>query len=412
MTMPFASLKKDLPAGFIVFLVAMPLCLGVALASGAPLFSGIIAGIIGGIVVGALSGSAVGVSGPAAGLVAVVLSAIHTLDGFDGFLTALILAGAMQIVLAALKAGVVAHYFPVAVIKGMLTGIGLIIVVKQLPLLVGFTGSKVSDFSMDQLSNSVMILAALSFITMLLWQSKFIQRAAIGRVIQTPLIMVLLGIAYHCVTRDTSLPLRAEQLVAIPVLNAVDDLSGLFTFPDFSVWQNPQLYVIAATLAIVASIETLLCVEAADKLDKQQRVTPVNRELFAQGVGNMLAGFIGGLPITQVIVRSSANIQSGGRTKLSTIIHGILLLLSVLLIPNLLNMIPYVSLAIILITIGYQLSEPAVFAAMYRKGMNQFIPFMVTAIGIVGFDMLMGVAMGLVAAFGLKVWQHKSLRWS
>ncbi|MDR6237919.1 SulP family inorganic anion transporter [Aureibacter tunicatorum] len=409
----FANLKSDIPAGVIVFLVAMPLCLGMALASGAPLFSGIIAGIIGGIVVGALSGSQVGVSGPAAGLIAIILNGIAVLGNFEAFLFALIIAGVMQIALGALKAGIIAYYFPASVIKGMLTGIGVIIIKKQIPLLFGYTGEEnffsflvsgndlIASFTMGAI-----VIGIISILIMVAWETQFMKNIPITKIIQAPLIVVVLGILYTSFLSIPGFELSANQLVSINIVDSFESFKGLFRSPDFTVWNNPQVYVVAATLAVVASIETLLCVEATDKMDPEKRVTPANRELFAQGVGNVLSGFIGGLPITQVIVRSSANIQSGGKSKLSVIIHGALLLITAILIPTILNKIPYVSLATILITVGFKLAKPSLFKDMYSKGWTQFVPFMITVLGIVTFDLLVGIGMGLAVAIIHILWNN------
>ncbi len=418
----FKYLKNDLPASIVVFFVAIPLCLGIALASGAPLFSGLIAGIIGGIVVGILSGSQVGVSGPAAGLAVIVLGAIATLGSWETFLLAVVIGGALQILLGILKAGIIGYYFPSSVIKGMLTGIGIIIFLKQIPHIFGYDASPEGDFAFKQLDGEntfselfnmldyitpgALVIAGISLGILILWESYLGKKYKIFKLIQGPLVAVTIGILYFVFTQDSSMGLKASQLVSVPVPDGITSFLGQFSFPDFSQIANPAVWITGATLAIVASLETLLCVEATDKLDPDKRVTPTNRELFAQGTGNVISGLIGGLPITQVIVRSSANIQSGGKTKISAIIHGFLLLISVMLIPTLLNMIPIAVLAAILIVVGYKLAKPSLFIKMYSMGWKQFVPFMVTVTGIVFTDLLKGIALGL--AVGIVVILIKS----
>lgn len=409
----FKYLKNDLPASIVVFFVAIPLCLGIALASGAPLFSGLIAGIIGGTVVGLISGSHVGVSGPAAGLAAIVLAAISTLGGFENFLLAVVLGGAIQIVFGILRAGIIGYYFPSSVIKGMLTGIGIIIILKQIPHFFGYDADPEGDFAFIQIDgentfseilNAVnhisfgpTIIALISLGILILWNSVLSKKSKIFQLIQGPLVAVVVGILFYAVNRESAvLGFNADQLVSVPVPDDTASFLAQFSFPNFGAIINPQIWVVAFTIALVASLETLLCVEATDKLDPEKRVTPTNRELLAQGVGNMLSGLIGGLPITQVIVRSSANIQSGVKTKMSAIIHGILLLISVILIPRLLNMIPLSVLAAILFIVGYKLAKPALFKTMYELGWKQFIPFMVTILGIIFIDLLIGLGLGLL----------------
>lgn len=405
-------LKNDVPASIVVFFVALPLCLGIALASGAPLFSGLIAGIIGGIVVGALSGSTVGVSGPAAGLAAIVFTAIGTLGGYENFLVAVVLGGVLQILFGLLKAGVVAYYFPSSVIKGMLTGIGIIIILKQIPHFFGYDSDPEGDLAFFQVDGETTfseIVHAINFISpgaaligvvalaiLLLWDKVLRKQSKLFQLIQGPLVAVVLGIFYVIGTagHDTW-GIVSEQLVQVPVLEGSTSVKTLLTFPNFGVIANPQVWLTAFTIALVASLETLLCVEATDKLDPYKRVTPTNRELLAQGVGNSISGLIGGLPITQVIVRSSANIQSGGKTKASAIIHGFFLLASVLLIPTLLNKIPLSVLAAILLVVGYKLAKPSLFKKMYSLGWKQAIPFTITVIGIVFTDLLIGIVLGL-----------------
>lgn len=408
-----ANLKSDLPASIVVFFVALPLCLGIALASGAPLFSGLIAGIIGGVVVGGLSGSQIGVSGPAAGLAAIVLTAIGTLGGFENFLLAVVLGGVIQIVFGVLKAGVIGYYFPSSVIKGMLTGIGLIIILKQIPHFFGYDTDPEGDFAFNQIDGhntfselgymfeninmGSTLIAVVGLSILILWDKVLSKKGNIFKIIQGPLVAVVLGIVYYLVMGSSdTLGISSDHLVQVPVPTDFDSFLGQFSVPNFSAITNPAIWVTAFTIALVASLETLLCVEATDKLDPDKRVTPTNRELLAQGAGNVLSGMIGGLPITQVIVRSSANIQSGGKTKASAIIHGLLLLVSVILIPDILNMIPLSVLAAILLIVGFKLAKPGLFATMYKLGWKQFLPFIVTVLGIIFTDLLIGIGLGLL----------------
>ncbi|WP_400071035.1 SulP family inorganic anion transporter [Zobellia russellii] len=419
----FKTLKSDLPASIVVFFVALPLCLGIALASGAPLFSGLIAGIIGGVVVGALSGSNIGVSGPAAGLAAIVLTAIGTLGGFENFLVAVVLGGIIQVVFGVLKAGIIGYYFPSSVIKGMLTGIGIIIILKQIPHFFGYDPDPEGDWAFFQvdgentfseifntvnnISPGATLVAIIGLSILLLWDKVLSKKGKIFQLVQGPLVAVAIGIIFFIVTQNSEvLAISSDHLVSVPIPEDAASFLGQFSFPNFAAITNPQVWITAFTIALVASLETLLCVEATDKLDPQKNVTPTNRELLAQGTGNILSGLIGGLPITQVIVRSSANIQSGGKSKLSAIIHGFLLLISVILIPRLLNMIPLSVLAAILFIVGYKLAKPALFAKMYKLGWKQFVPFTVTVAGIVFTDLLVGISLGL--AVGIVVILIKS----
>jgi MFS superfamily sulfate permease-like transporter len=411
----FANLKNDLPASIVVFLVAMPLCLGIALASGAPLFSGVIAGIVGGTVVALLSGSPLGVSGPAAGLAVIVLSAIQELGAFETFLLAVVVAGIFQLILGFLKAGVIGYYFPSSVIKGMLSGIGIIIILKQIPHAFGYDKDPEGDLEflqpdgqntfselfnmLDFISPGAVVIALISLAVLVLWEQPFMKKVSIFKIIQGPLVVVASGIGLNLLFQGSEVfNLRSDQLVSIPVPDSIGGFFNQFTFPDFTQWDNTQIYVIAITMAVVASLETLLCVEATDKLDPNKGITPTNRELKAQGIGNIISGLIGGLPITQVIVRSSANIQSGGKSKASAFFHGILLLISVMAVPKILNLIPLSSLAAILFVVGYKLAKPSVFKDVYRLGKSQFVPFMVTILGIVFTDLLMGIGLGLAVA--------------
>lgn len=414
----FGNIKNDLPASIVVFFVALPLCLGIALASGAPLFSGLIAGIIGGIVVGSLSGSQIGVSGPAAGLAAIVLSSITVLGGFENFLLAVVIGGAIQIILGILRLGIIGYYFPSSVIKGMLAGIGIIIILKQIPHFFGYDADPEGDFAFFQvdgentfselinaanhISPGSTVIALISIGILLLWSNVLVKKAKIFSIIQGPVVAVAIGILFFIFFGQSgTFQISGPQLVSVPVPEDMNSFLNQFAFPNFGMITNPQIWVTAITIAVVASLETLLCVEATDKLDPVKRVTPTNRELLAQGAGNMVSGLIGGLPITQVIVRSSANIQSGGKSKASAIIHGFFLLISVILIPVVLNKIPLSVLAAILFIVGFKLAKPANFIDMWNKGWKQFVPFIVTILGIVFTDLLIGIGLGLVVAIAI-----------
>lgn len=412
----FANLKSDFPASVVVFLVATPLCLGIALASGAPLFSGIIAGIVGGIVVGAISGSNLGVSGPAAGLAVIVLNAIATLGTWEIFLMAVVLAGVIQLILGFLKAGIIGYYFPSSVIKGMLSGIGIIIILKQIPHALGYDDVPEGTLAFNQVDEhntfselfyvldfvhpGAILITLFALGILILWEQPFMKKHKIFQLVQGPLVAVISGIVLNILFTAfvPDLAIETKHLVQIPEAEGLLGFLGLFTLPDFSAISNPVVYTTAFTIAIVASLETLLCVEATDKLDPMKRVTPTNLELKAQGIGNIVSGFIGGLPITQVIVRSSANIQSGGKSKMSAILHGFLLLFAAMVIPGILNMIPLATLAAILFLVGYKLAKPVLFKQMYRLGWVQFIPFVVTILGIVFTDLLVGIALGMGVA--------------
>lgn len=408
---PFKNLAQDIPASIVVFLVAMPLCLGIALASGAPLFSGLIAGMIGGIVVGSISKSSLGVSGPAAGLAVIVLGAIQDY-GFETFLVAVVLAGVIQIVLGFLRGGIIAYYFPSSVIMGMLAGIGVIIFMKQIPHAFGYDGDPLGDIKflqpdgentftelvnmLNYISPGALIIAGISLAILLLWETKLFKGLSFTRLIPGPLVAVIVGIILGQAFIGSSYQIGRDHLVDVPVAEGFSGFLGNFTLPDFAALARPEIYLTAVIIAVVASLETLLCVEATDKLDPYKRVTPTNRELIAQGVGNSISGLIGGIPVTQVIVRSSANIQSGGRTKASAVIHGFLILISIIAIPSLLNMIPLATLAAILLVVGYKLARPSLWKKMYKQGKMQFVPFVVTVVGVVFSDLLIGLGIGLM----------------
>ncbi len=411
----FKNIGHDLPASIVVFFVAVPLCLGIALASGAPLFAGIIAGIIGGIVVGAASGSPLGVSGPAAGLAVIVLSSIASLGGsWEAFLTAVVLAGIIQLIMGYAKAGFIAYFFPSSVIKGMLTGIGLLIILKQIPHALGWDKDVEGDDSFFQADGQntfseiinafqfftpgALLIAGISLGILILWDTVLTKKHKIFGMINGPLVVVVLGIAMNYFFQNGLLnfSLDADQVVRIPVPENLAGFFSQFTFPDFSALSNFEVWKIAIVLAIVASLETLLCVEATDKMDPDKRITPTNRELKAQGLGNVISGLIGGLPVTQVIVRSTANITFGGKTKMSAIMHGVFLLMSALTIAGVLNMIPLASLAAILFIVGYKLAKPSLFKQMYKLGWEQFVPFTATVVAILLTDLLRGITIGVL----------------
>ena len=415
-------LGKDLMAGLVVFLVALPLCLGISLASGAPLFAGIIAGIVGGIIVGAISGSSLGVSGPAAGLTLIVLVAIQDLgQRFDLFLVSVVLAGIFQVILSYVGAGKIAFYFPSSVIKGMLAAIGIIIILKQSSHAFGIDQDYEGDFSFfqsdgentftellkvfDYINFSAFLIGIICLLILILWEQKYFKKIKFLSQIPASLICVMVGIIINEFL-PTDIKLQQEHLVKLPVSNSVGDFLGFFTFPDWKGLSNPIVWRTALVLAVIASLETLLCVDATDKLDPQKRNTPTNRELLAQGIGNILSGLIGGIPVTQVVVRTSANIGAGGNTKMSTIFHGILLLICVAFLPNILNKIPLSALAAILILVGYKLAKPSVFKAIYRDGQDQFIPFLITVVAIVFTDLLKGIGIGLVIGLGYVIYNN------
>lgn len=405
-------LSSDIPAGVVVFLVALPLCLGIALASGAPPFAGVIAGIVAGLVVSVVSGSQLSVSGPAAGLTVIVAAAIEKL-GFDGLLLAVAISGLIQIAMGYLRAGVIGAYFPSAVIKGMLAAIGLILIMKQLPHAVGYDADADSDLSfleddshttfsvlwtsLKSISPGATIVSAASLAILLLWDTARIKKNRILGLVPGPLVAVIFGVAYNLVMHSAfpSIAITPEQLVRLPVISGPLQFWGEIHFPDFSLLTNLQVYVTAATLALVGSLETLLSLEAVDKLDPLKRTAPTNQELKAQGVGNLVSGLIGGLPITAVIVRSSASINAGAHTKVACIVHGALLLLSVMFLSVVLNMIPLACLAAVLLLTGYKLAKPKLVMEQFEKGFNQFAPFAVTIVAILSTDLLKGMAIGM-----------------
>ncbi len=407
-------LNKDIPAGLVVFLVALPLCLGIALASGAPLFSGLITGIIGGLVVSILSGSQLAVSGPAAGLTVIVLNGIETLGTYEAFLGAVVLAGIIQVVLGVLKAGIIGLYFPSCVIKGMLAAIGLILILKQIPHFLGVDKDFFGDESFSQpdgyntftelfysifnIGLGPMIIGVISILILLVWDRPFIKKIKGINYIPGALVAVIVSILLNglFIQYFPSLEVLESHLVKLPEISSIEGLQQELKFPDLSVFGNKEVYIVGITIAIIASLETLLSIEATDKLDPHKRRTPNNRELRAQGIGNILSGLIGGLPMTAVIVRSSANVESGGETKVSSFFHGACLLVCVLAIPHILNRIPLSALAAILLMVGYKLTRVSLFKQMYKLGKNQFIPFVVTIVAILLTDLLVGIGIGMV----------------
>jgi len=406
------NLPSDFAASVVVFLVALPLCLGIALASGAPPLSGIIAGIAGGIIVGLGSRSHLSVSGPAAGLTAIVAAAIITLGSFPAFLVAVVLAGILQLILGFCRAGIIGDYVPNSVIKGMLAAIGLILILNQLPHLLGDDshfetderviqdkGNIFSNFinAFTNINPAAFIIGGICLAFHFVWEKIIKGRKGFIKFIPAPLLVVFIGVGLNAffITGSSVTPLAGEHLVRIPVANSANEFFSFFTLPDWSYLFNTDVLVIAVTLALVASLETLLSIEAVDDLDPYQRVTPTNRELKAQGLGNIFSGLIGGLPVTSVIVRSSANVNAGAKTKMSTIYHGILLVVSFAFIPFLLNIIPKTALAAILIFTGYKLAKPALFKAFFKKGWDQFLPFIITIVAILATDLLKGVIIGI-----------------
>lgn len=406
------SLKNDLPAALVVFLVALPLCLGVALASGAPLLSGIISGVIGGIIVGFISHSSTSVSGPAAGLAAVVLASIQQLGSFEVFLTAVFIAGIFQVIMGLLKAGVIADFIPNNVIKGLLAAIGIILILKQIPHAVGFDRDIEEDFAFLQSDGEntfsellnlsryflpgAFIIALLSIIILVFWDKTHLKRF---RFLPASLVVVLLGVILNTffIQFIPALGIKASHLVQIPAIQ-FNNVGDWLHWPSINNFTNYKLWLVAATIAAIASLETLLNIEAVDKLDPHKRQSPPNRELIAQGIGNIASGILGGIPVTSVIVRSSVNIQSNNETKLSTILHGVFMFMSILLLSPLLNQIPLASLAAILIVTGYKLAKIDIFKSMWQKGWAQFIPFIITIVAIVLTDLLMGVLLGLAVS--------------
>lgn len=413
----FGTIGQDAPAGLVVFLVALPLCLGISLASGAPLLAGLITGIVGGVLVSWLSGSQLSVSGPAAGLTVIMLTAIHTLGSFQAVLAATVVAGVIQMGMGVVKAGVIGMYFPAAVIRGMLAAIGLILILKQIPHFFGADTDYFEDMDFLQfngqntfsaigaafkaLSPGSVLVGFASLALLLLWDSGPVRRFAWARKVPAALVVVVVAIGLNQLLRAVApdLQVRPQHLVKLPVVSSLGGLISQMTFPDWSAFVRPATYGVALTIAIVASLESLLSVEAVDKLDPHKRRTPPNRELLAQGVGNVVSGLLGGLPLTAVIVRSSANIGAGGQSKVASFVHGLLLLASLLFLASVLNMIPLSALAAVLLLLGFKLTKPMLYRKQWQLGWAQFLPFIVTIVAVLFTDLLKGVGVGLAVGF-------------
>jgi MFS superfamily sulfate permease-like transporter len=418
--MHFKFLKEDFSSSLVVFLVALPLCLGVGQAStdveginGIPI-SGLLAGVIGGILVGFLSGSRIGVSGPAAGLITIIITALITLKSYEGFLVAIIFAGILQIIAGFFKLGILANYFPSSVIKGMLAAIGITLILKEIPHAVGYDKDFFGDESffqmdgentfsellraLDALHAGAIVLCILSMVILIVFDRPVVKKIKLFKILPGALFVVAIGIGLNLIFPliNPEMEITGKHLVQIPVATTFEEFKSMFYFPDFSFLSNPQIYIVGATIALVASLETLLSVEATDKLDPEKHHTPKNQELKAQGVGNIVSGLLGGLPITQVIVRSSANVNAGAKTKLSSVIHGLWLALAILVIPGVLNLIPLSVLAAILILVGYKLAKIELFRSQWKLGYEQFVPFMSTIVGVLFTDLLKGIAIGMV----------------
>ena len=407
-------LKDDFKSSIVLYLVALPLCLGIALASKAPIISGVIAGIVGGIIVGFLSGSNTSVSGPAAGLTIIVITGLKDLPDYQSFLLAVVLAGGFQFILSQLKAGILGDFIPGAVISGMLVSIGLLLVLKQIPHALGYDFNFDGDeeflqedgrntfteiyYAIIELNWGAFLISVLSLFVLIGWGSERLNKYSFFRLIPSQLIVVLLGISINAIYMQfyPSMALKGFHLSDVPKIDA--ETLANWSFPDFSQIGNPMVWKLAITIAFVASIETLLSIQAGDKIDPDKRITPANRELFAQGIGNVASGFLGGLPITSVIVRTSANVNAGSKTKLSAILHGVFLLLSVLVLTPFINLIPKAALAAILIHVGYKLSKPKIFKDEFKKKFNRFLPFIITILAILLTDLLIGVIVGILVS--------------
>ncbi|RDV16194.1 SulP family inorganic anion transporter [Pontibacter diazotrophicus] len=408
-----ANLSKDIPAGLVVFLVALPLCLGIALASGAPLFSGLITGIVGGVVVAWLSGSNLAVSGPAAGLTVIVLNGLETLGTFEAFLLAVVISGILQLVLGFVKAGVIGLYFPSSVIKGMLAAIGLILILKQIPHFMGAdedffgemnffqpdgrnTFSEIG-YAFSSIQTGALIVGIISLAILIGWDNEKLKRFKFFKFVPGALVVVLLSILINAIFINyfPELAIADSHLVSIPIMESTQELQNELSMPDFGAFANLDVYVVAFTLAIVASLETLLSIEAIDKLDPHKRRSDLNRELKAQGVGNIVAGMIGGLPMTAVIVRGTANVSSGAQTRVSSFVHGVFLVLAVFFLAGFLNQVPLSALAAVLLVVGYKLTKPVLYKNQIKLGHEQFVPFIVTILAILFTDLLIGICIGL-----------------
>lgn len=404
----FGNTKTDIPAGLVVFLVALPLCLGIALACKVPLSAGLISGVVGGLVIPLISRSPLSVCGPAAGLTTIVLAGVSGLGSFPAFLAAVVVAGAMQVAMGFLKAGGFVGIVPSSVIKGMLAAIGVTLLLKQTPYALGYRAPKDGATTLAEtglqgsehlwsssITPTAMLISLISLVILFTWEKNPLSK---NRWIPSALVVVVVGTLINEILKVAapSMALSSEFLVALPAVSSVSDAAQLFIFPDFSFLAKPEIYTTAATLAAVASIETLLSLEAVDKLDPWRRRSPADRELIAQGVANMASGLLGGLPVTSVIVRSSANVSAGARDRLSAMVHGVLLLIAAVLGAVVLNHIPLACLAAVLLQVGYKLTRPALIRSVYHLGYDQFIPFAVTLIAILATDLLRGVILGFV----------------
>jgi MFS superfamily sulfate permease-like transporter len=396
--------REDIGAGLVVFLVALPLCLGIALASGAPMASGLVTGAVGGLLVSRLSSSQLMVSGPAAGLTAIVLAAMVEFGSFQAFLVSVMLAGALQVLMGAVRAGVIAHFFPSSVIRGMLAGIGLILVIKQGPYALGLTMAPGAPHWLTRLADAHPFLTALSLSCLLMlvaWPK--VVPSAWRKLVPAPLAVVLFGggavwVLNQLVPQGSPWAVPISAMVALPVPTQFSDLAAYVAMPDWSALANPTVYKVAVTVAIVASLESLLSLEATDRMDPLKRTSSADRELLAQGAGNMLSGLIGGLPMTGVIVRSAANVDAGARTWRASFVHGVLLVGAVASVPMLLNHIPLAALAAVLIHTGFKLAHPSQLADAKRRGMKYAVPFLTTIAAILASDLLIGIASGVMVS--------------
>ena len=429
MARALATWKNDLPASVVVSLVAMPLCLGIALASGAPLLSGLVTGIVGGIVVGGLSGSKLAVSGPAAGLTVIVLSAVAELGSFEAFLVAVVLAGALQLGFGFARGGVLGSFIPDAVIKGMLAAIGLILILKQIPHAFGWDADPEGDLAFAQpdgettfselwnlaghIAPGALVISLLSLAILITWESSAIRTKTWSKLIPGPLVVVVFGAAVNALYASfaPAWTLGSSHLVSIPTAESAEGLFAQLPKPDWSIITTKAVWVTALTIALVASLETLLSIEATDKLDPKKQITPTNRELKAQGVGNVIAGLLGGLPMTAVIVRSTANIAAGGQSRWSAMLHGVWLVLALAFGASLVNQIPLASLAAILLVVGFKLTRPSLYTSAWTRGRDQFIPFVTTVVAILFTDLLWGILIGLAVGlfFVIKTNYHAAL---
>lgn len=418
LTLPsLTSAARDVPAGIIIFLIALPLCLGIALASGAPLFAGLISSMVGGLVVSLLSGSELSVSGPTAGLAVVVAAAITTLGSYEVFTVAVVLSGLIQISFGTLRAGVIGDYIPNSVIKGMLAAIGIVIVLKQIPHLLGYDTDFLGDEAFIQpnqlntftslisafsnLNIAAVIITSVSLSLLLLWERSFMRRLTWLRILPAPLVVVIAGVlinqAFGVFQPNWQLE-HGDHLVNLPVPGSPTEFLGMFSLPDWQHILSIDVWTVAITIALIGSVETLLCIEATDKLDPEKRISDTNRELRAQGAGNTISGLLGGLPITAVIVRSSANVYAGARTRLSAFTHGVIMIGAVALLASTLNLIPLASLASILLMVGYKLSSRKIILDMWDRGATEFIPFIITVVAIVLTDLITGIGIGLLSS--------------